>query len=75
MSEALHRLRFQAFLETLSAKGSSDVTAVVCDMLEDFPNNPFQGKVKAFRKITKYECFMVQGNERNRTFALSSRYK
>ena len=68
MSEALHRLRFQAFLETLSAKESSDVTTVVCDMFEDFPNNPFQEKVKAesFSEIiTKYESFVVQGSECN----------
>ena len=55
MSEALHRLRFQAFLDCLDDEDSNDVATLISDLLEDFPNTRLLEKVQkeTFQKIMK----------------------
>lgn len=77
MSEALHRLRFQAFLDYLGDEESTNITSAVSGLLNDFPNEHFEEKVKAepFSEIiTKYEDFIVRESECNPTFSLWSTY-
>lgn len=77
MSEALHRLRFQAFLDSVSDEESANIYSVVYDLLNNFPNEDFQEKLTAepFSEILdKYEDFVVQESECNPTFSLWSTY-
>ena len=77
MSEALHRLRFQAFQDCLDDEDSNDVATLVSDLLEDFPNTSLLEKVQkeTFQKIMKtYHDFITQECEDNPTFALWSNY-
>ncbi|XP_028391978.1 uncharacterized protein LOC114516648 isoform X2 [Dendronephthya gigantea] len=77
MSEALHRLRFQAFLDSLSSEDYNNVYSVASDLLNIFPDEKFQDSLTAepFSHIVdKYEDFVVQESEGNPTFALWSTY-
>jgi hypothetical protein len=74
---ALHRLRFQAFLDSVSDEESANIYSVVYDLLNNFPNEDFQEKLTAepFSEILdKYEDFVVQESECNPTFSLWSTY-
>ncbi len=77
MSEALHRLRFQAFLDCLEDEDSKDVASAVSDLLEDFPSDSLFEKIKeeTFHEImTTYQDFITLESEDNPTFALWSNY-
>lgn len=77
MSEALHRLRFQAFLDSVSDEESASVFSVVSDLLNNFPSDNFQEKLAAepFSEILdKYEDFVAKESECNPTFSLWSTY-
>ena len=77
MSEALHRLRFQAFLDNVSDEDHANIYSVVSDLLNNFPSDDFQEKlrVEPFSEILeKYDTFVVQESESNPTFSLWSTY-
>ena len=77
MSEALQRLRFQAFMDSLCNEDSTKITAVVCHLFEDFPSEHFEAKVRmeAFSEVlTMYEQFVVRESEKSPTFSLWSSY-
>ena len=71
MSEALHGLRFQAFLDSVSDDESFSILSVVSDLPNNFPSDSFQEKltVKPFMEILdKYADFVVKECECNPTF-------
>ena len=77
VSEALHRVRFQAFLDCLEDEDSTHVATLVSDLLEEFPGNSFLLKVKedTFMEImTVYNDFISQACDENPTFARWSNY-
>ena len=47
MSKALHRLRFQAFLDNVSDEDHANIYSVVSDLLNNFPSADFQEKLRA----------------------------
>ena len=72
MSEALHGLRFQAFLDSVSDDKSTSILSVVSDLLNNFPSDSFQEKLtaKPFMEILdKYADFVVKECECNPTFS------
>lgn len=77
MSEALHRLRFQAFLDNASDEESANIYSVISDLLNNFPSDSFQDKLRAgpFSEIVeKYDAFVLQKSESNPTFSLWRTY-
>jgi hypothetical protein len=77
MSEALHRLRFQAFLDSVNDEESASIYSVVFDLLNNFPSEDFQEKLSTepFSEILeKYENFVTQESQCNPTFSLWSTY-
>ena len=77
MSEALHRLRFQAFLDSISGEESTNICSIVSDLLSNFPSDNFEEKLKTeqFTEILdKYDSFVVQQSECSPTFSLWSTY-
>ena len=77
MSEGLQRLRFQAFSHSLCDEKTTKVTAVVCSLLDGFPSEDFEEKVRmeTFSEVlTMYEKFVKSASENNPTFSLWSSY-
>lgn len=77
MSEALHRLRLQAFLDSLDDEESANVYSVAHDLLNNFPDENFQEKLSSepFSEIIdQYDDFVVRQSECNPTFSLWSTY-
>ena len=77
MSKALHKLRFQAFLDNVSDEDNVNIYFVVSDLLNNFSHDDFQEKLRAepFTEILeKYDAFVVQESESNPAFSLWSTY-
>ena len=77
MSKALHKLRFQAFLDKVSEEENVNIYFVVSDLLKNFSSDDFQEKLRAepFTEILeKYDAFVVQESESNPAFSLWSTY-
>ena len=76
-SEALHRLRFEAYLNSLNEQGSEDIKVVAQDLLTNFSSGVLQREItdEPFLEImTSYQTFVMQECEKNATFAFWSSY-
>ena len=76
-SEALHRLRFEAFLKYIDEGGCEDVKAVACDLLAKFSSGSLEREItdESFLQImSSYQTFVMQQCEENTTFAFRSTY-
>ena len=76
-SEALHRLRFEAFLNCIDGGDREDVKAVAHDLLAKFSSSSLEREItdESFLQImSSYQTFVMQQCEENTTFALWSTY-
>lgn len=76
-SEALHRLRFEAFLDCLDVEECKKIEVVAQNLLTDFSSGVLQREItdEAFLEImTHYQTFIMQKCQENATFAFWSTY-
>ena len=77
MSEALHRLRLQAFSGSLDEEDYANAYTVARDLSSNFPRENFQEKLSLepfMEIIAQYDAFVVRQSESNPTFSLWSTY-
>ena len=76
--EAMQRLRFEAFLESLTDDKKEDrIMELVSDMSDAFPDKTFHSLIESpvFEEITnEYEGFILDASSKSRTFAFWSMY-
>lgn len=77
VSEALQRIRFKAFLTSLSQADQLQMTSVINQMTEKFPEETFLVSVNSdeFNQVFEsYSAYVSRGNSASKTFALWSSY-
>ena len=77
MHEAMERLRFEAFLESLDDSERHSINLVVSEMMESFPESKFFGFMESpqIEAIWQnYESFIQNESAKSRTFAFWSMY-
>lgn len=77
MSEALQRIRFQAFLNCLDEEDLDQVTAVATDLLKNFETDSFREEVDGELLMDikdTYQKFIDEESKVNPTFSLWSSY-
>ena len=75
--EALQRLRFEAFLESLDGEKQDRIMVLLSEMSDAFPSETFHTLVKCpdFEEIAnEYEQFITDASTTSRTFAFWSMY-
>ena len=75
--EAMQRLRFEAFLESLDHDEKEGLELAVLDMIESFPDQEFvdwleKPEMEAISE--SYETFIQELSKRSKTFAFWSMY-
>lgn len=77
MHEAMERLWFEAFLESLDDNERRSINLVVSEMMESFPESAFFGFIESpeIEAICQnYESFVQNESAKSRTFAFWSMY-
>lgn len=77
MYEALQRLRFEAFLDTLDEEYQESILSLIITMQDSFTEGIFQECMKSqlFDDIViKYETFVAESSTKSKTFAYWSMY-
>lgn len=77
MYEALQRLRFEAFLDTLDEEYQESILSLIITMQDSFTEGTFQECMKSqlFDDIViKYETFVAESSTKSKTFAYWSMY-
>ena len=77
MYEALQRLRFEAFLDTLDEEYQESIFSLIITMQDSFTEGRFQECMKSqlFDNIViKYETFVAESSTKSKTFAYWSMY-
>lgn len=77
MFEALERLRFQAFYESLTPSEQDEITLLITDVREKFPDEDFVNCMSSetlLELFKRYERFVDTWNAKDPTFALWSSY-
>ena len=77
MYEALQRLRFEAFLDTLDEEYQESIFSLIMTMQDSFTEGRFQKCMESqlFDDIVmKYEAFVAESSSRSKTFAYWSMY-
>ena len=77
MYEALQRLRFEAFLDTMDDDYQESIFSLIMDMQGSFIEGRFQDCMKSqlFDDIViKYKAFVVESSTKSKTFAYWNMY-
>lgn len=77
MYEALERLRFEAFLDTLEDESREHILSLTMDLRDSFNEGKFHECVESelFNKLfLSYETFVAESSRNSKTFAYWSMY-
>ena len=77
MYEALQRLRFEAFLDTLDEEYQESIFSLIMTMRDSFTEGRFQERMKSQLCddiVVKYEAFVSESSTKSKTFAYWSMY-
>ncbi len=75
--EAIQRLRFEAFLDSLEDDEREGINSLLLDIMDSFPGNEFLEYVEGpvIEAITeRYEQFICNSSQKSTTFAFWSMY-
>ena len=75
--EAMQRLRFEAFMESLDDDEKEGIELAVFNMMDSFPDDEFldyleRPEIEAISE--SYEMFIQESSEKSKTFAFWSMY-
>lgn len=77
MYEALQRLRFEAFLDTLEDESQDSIYSFIMDMEDSFSKDGLHKHIESqeFQDLSiHYEAFIAESSAKSKTFAYWSMY-